>query len=42
MILTDGPRMVLTPTYHVFDLYQVHQDAEWVDAAADDVDQFLD
>ena len=22
MILTDGPRMLLTPTYHVFDLYQ--------------------
>ncbi|WP_181404617.1 alpha-N-arabinofuranosidase [Asticcacaulis tiandongensis] len=27
MILTDGPKMVLTPTYHVFDLYKVHQDA---------------
>ncbi|WP_457391825.1 alpha-N-arabinofuranosidase [Roseateles sp. P5_E1] len=27
MILTDGPRMLVTPTYHVFDLYQVHQDA---------------
>ncbi len=23
MIMTDGPHMVLTPTYHVFDLYQV-------------------
>jgi hypothetical protein len=22
LALTDGPRMVLTPTYHVFDLYQ--------------------
>jgi alpha-N-arabinofuranosidase len=22
MILTDGPKMVLTPTYHVFDMYQ--------------------
>jgi len=22
MILTDGPRMVTTPTYHVFDMYQ--------------------
>ena len=42
MMLTDGPRMVLTPTYHVFDLYSDHQDAEWVDAAADDVDPFLD
>jgi alpha-L-arabinofuranosidase len=27
MILTDGPRMVLTPTYHVFALYRPWQDA---------------
>lgn len=27
MILTDGPKMILTPTYHVFDMYQVHHDA---------------
>lgn len=27
MILTEGPKMVLTPTYHVFDMYKVHQDA---------------
>jgi alpha-N-arabinofuranosidase len=27
VILTEGPKMILTPTYHVFDLYQVHQDA---------------
>ncbi|HEY3755445.1 MAG TPA: alpha-L-arabinofuranosidase C-terminal domain-containing protein [Opitutaceae bacterium] len=27
LILTDGPRMTVTPTYQVFDLYQVHQDA---------------
>jgi alpha-N-arabinofuranosidase len=27
MVLTDGPRMVKTPTYHVFDLFKVHQDA---------------
>lgn len=26
MILTDGPRMVLTPTYHVFDMYRPFQD----------------
>jgi alpha-N-arabinofuranosidase len=30
LILTDKERMLLTPTYHVFDLYQVHQDAEWL------------
>jgi len=27
MILTDGPKMILTPTYHIFDLYKVHQDS---------------
>jgi alpha-N-arabinofuranosidase len=26
-ILTDGARMLTTPTYHVFDLYKDHQDA---------------
>ncbi|MCC3158564.1 alpha-N-arabinofuranosidase [Hymenobacter sp. 15J16-1T3B] len=30
LILTDKEKMLLTPTYHVFDLYQVHQDAEWL------------
>ena len=27
IILTEGDKMVKTPTYHVFDMYQVHQDA---------------
>jgi alpha-N-arabinofuranosidase len=27
MILTDKEKMLLTPTYHVFDMYQVHQGA---------------
>ena len=27
VVLTEGEKMVLTPTYHVFDLYQHHQDA---------------
>ena len=27
MILTDKEKMIVTPTYHVFDLYKVHQDA---------------
>ena len=27
IILTEGNMMVLTPTYHVFDLYKEHQDA---------------
>lgn len=31
MILTEGERMVLTPTYHVFEMFKVHQDAEALD-----------
>lgn len=27
MILTQEEKMILTPTYHVFDMYKVHQDA---------------
>ena len=27
MILTDGDRMIKTPTYHVYDRYKAHQDA---------------
>jgi alpha-N-arabinofuranosidase len=27
MILTEGKKMILTPTYHVFDMYKVHQGA---------------
>lgn len=30
MLLTDGEDMLKTPTYHVFDLYQNHQDAELI------------
>ena len=35
MVLTeqDGERMVLTPTYHVFEMYKEHQDATLVSAA---------
>ncbi|MFC4099696.1 alpha-N-arabinofuranosidase [Paenibacillus xanthanilyticus] len=28
VILTEGDKMALTPTYHVFEMYKVHQDAE--------------
>ena len=28
VILTEGPKMILTPTYHVFHMYKNHQDAE--------------
>lgn len=31
MALTDGADMVLTPTYHVFDLYKAHQGAREID-----------
>ncbi len=27
MILTDGPKMIVTPTYHVFEMYKIHQGA---------------
>jgi len=30
VILTDGLKMVLTPTYHVFDLFKVHQKAKLI------------
>ncbi len=32
MILTDGPAMVLTPTYHVFHMYKDHQEAELLES----------
>ena len=30
MILTKDDKMVLTPTYHVFEMYNVHQDATYL------------
>ncbi len=30
MVLTDGPKMVLTPTYHVYRLYVPFQDASFI------------
>lgn len=35
VILTDGGRMLLTPTYHVFNMYKVHQDAELLSVTLD-------
>ena len=32
MILTDGPRMLLTPTYHVFSMFRPFQDATFLPA----------
>jgi alpha-N-arabinofuranosidase len=28
MVLTDGADMILTPSYHVFEMYKVHQDSK--------------
>ena len=37
VILTEGDKMVLTPTYHVFHMYQHHQDAELLESSIDSV-----
>lgn len=33
VILTEGARMIKTPTYHVFDMYKYHQDAQLLDSS---------
>ena len=33
VILTEGEKMLLTPTYHVFDMFKVHQDAKRIPVA---------
>jgi alpha-L-arabinofuranosidase len=35
VILTEGEKMLLTPTYHVFNMFKVHQDAELLDLTID-------
>jgi len=35
VILTEGEKVILTPTYHVFDMYKVHQDAELLSVKCD-------
>lgn len=35
VVLTEGKKMLLTPTYHVFDLFKVHQDAELLELSID-------
>jgi alpha-N-arabinofuranosidase len=42
LILTRGDKMLLTPTYHVFDLYKVHQDAKWLPVRITGADYQLD
>ena len=33
VLLTEGDKMIKTPTYHVFDMYKYHQDADLVDSS---------
>jgi alpha-N-arabinofuranosidase len=42
LILTDKDKMLLTPTYHVFDLYKVHQDAKYLPVKLNSPDYELD
>lgn len=35
MILTEGSKMVLTPTYHVFEMYKGHQGAKQLESYAE-------
>ncbi|WP_150275201.1 alpha-N-arabinofuranosidase [Paenibacillus tepidiphilus] len=35
VILTEGEKLLLTPTYHVFNMYKVHQDAELLELKVD-------
>lgn len=35
VVLTDGDKMIKTPTYHVFNMYKYHQDAELVESHID-------
>jgi alpha-N-arabinofuranosidase len=38
VILTRGNQILLTPTYHVFDLFKVHQDAKYIPLKFDSPD----
>ena len=42
LILTDKDKMLLTPTYHIFDLYKVHQDAKYLPVKLNSPDYELD
>ncbi|RKL66833.1 alpha-N-arabinofuranosidase [Salipaludibacillus neizhouensis] len=35
VLLTEGEKMILTPTYHVFEMFKVHQDAQFLSVSAD-------
>ncbi|WPU91049.1 alpha-L-arabinofuranosidase C-terminal domain-containing protein [Mucilaginibacter sabulilitoris] len=42
LILTDKEKMVLTPTYYIFDMYKVHQDAKYLPIKLDAPDYEVD
>ena len=42
LILTDKEKMLLTPTYHIFDMYKVHQDARYLPIKVNSPDYELD
>ena len=42
LIFTDGDQMVLTPTYHIYDMYQVHHDATLLPQSLEGPDYVLD
>jgi alpha-N-arabinofuranosidase len=41
LILTEGDKMLLTPTYHVFDMYQVHQDATLLETRVENETSYI-
>jgi alpha-N-arabinofuranosidase len=41
MILTDKAKMILTPTYHVFEMYSVHHDAKLLPAEVQSSDYLM-
>jgi alpha-N-arabinofuranosidase len=42
MILTEGERMLLTPTYHAFEMFKVHHDATRLPVKLDSPDYEFD
>ncbi len=42
LIFTEGDQMVLTPTYHIYDMYQVHHDATLLALTLEGPDYVLD
>lgn len=40
LVLTEGDKILLTPTYHVFDMYQVHQGADLLETSLHNVTDY--